>query len=286
MAGNVKAPDAGVYGVFSPTYAATLARKQGGGADALNNLALMLLSQGERQGYGDILQATNEQALRESEAANRAALDKTVIEQAANMSNAGILGGFKYLSPNIGFDQGRVDLADATKLNKTSQEAVKSTSEAVKNLAEVNLRPSAEDVGYMTMLPGQKEPVPYLDFTAFDDTTKRILAEAAMINANKPPSNGGGSDGVTLSIADDGFGDPTYTYRGKNPDAVRQAYEAGGGGSRGSRGAATTAQQRLEQWKSIGATWTRNGNVVTITAPSGRKAVMTINRDGSFTEQK
>ena len=288
---NVKAPDAGVYGVFSPTYAATLARKQGGGADALNNLALMMLSQGERQGYGDILQATNEQGLREAEIAAGTDIAKAYLPAIAGMADKGVLGAVQVQNPYVTVDQARANQNDVIAQNAAQQAAFENTASGIKYLTESGVRPPVEDIGAMITPPIQATQSTVQPYVSFDSDTDRIKANASMVSANKPSGGSGSGDSVQLSIADDGFGDPTYTYRGKDPNAVRQAYEQGGGGPRGPRGAGNggrpvaDVKAQVGQAKARGATAQAVGrDTVVLTFPNGRKTQIKVNPDGTGTE--
>jgi hypothetical protein len=133
------------------------------------------------------------------------------------------------------------------------------------------VRPSIEDIGAMITPPIQETPSSVAPYVSFEDQTGRISANASMVAANRPPSSGGGGGGVTLSISDDGFSDPTMRYSGKDPDAVKAAYERGSGKTPAPAAAQQSQAAKLVSTaKAQGAKITVKGNIITAVFPSGQ----------------
>lgn len=278
MAVSIKAPDGGVYGVFSPAYAQKLAANSPNvGANVLNQFVLQQLAQREQGSYADLLRDTNASAVEGARVEGDAAVRKSYFDQLANLANQDIAGAVN--PETLAVDQAYLTTSDLIGTNAQQQAAFKNTTAGIKDLTESGVRPSVEDIGAMITPPIQETPSSVAPYVSFEDQTGRMNADANMVSALKPNSSGG-SGGVTLSISDDGFSDPTMRYSGKDPEAVRAAYAA----SKAPEGGGGGAEARLAQYKGIGATWTRKGGDVIITTPKGRKIKMRVNPDKTYTE--
>lgn len=291
MAGNVKAPNSDVFSVYASPYALSLARPTGTkAADAINQFTLMRLARGGAGGYADALKTANQAALDEARIGANTDIAKSYIAAFPQIADKGVIGALNVPSPYFTVDSGHAAQSDVIAQNAAQQSAFGDTAQAIKYLTEAGVRPSPEDIGAMITPPIQEQQSKVQPYISFDSETDRLKAQAAMVAANRPPSSGGSDpDAVQLSITDDGFGDPQYSYRGKNPAAVERAYREGRQGPQGvgtSTGGRPIANARdqVAIAKSRGATATASGNKVILSFPNGRKTQITVNPDGSGVE--
>lgn len=293
MATNIKAPSAEPFTAFTSPYAAMLARRTGNpAADVINQYTLMQLAGGGAQGYSDLLRQANQQALEAGRQDNAADVSKSYISAFPQIADKGVIGVLDVPSPYFTVDSTRAAQSDVITQNATQQGAFLDTANAIEALTNAGVRPPVEDIGAMITPPIQETPSVVQPYVSFGDETDRIAANAAMVRANRPSSDGNSSaDDVQVTITDDGFGDPQYTFRGKNPAAVQRAYAAQRGGTSGTGGTATgsrpvVARDAVATARRYGASVTHKGDTITLSFPDGRKTQIKVNPDGSGIETR
>lgn len=282
MAVSIKAPDAGVYGAFSPVYAQMLGRKSGNaGADVLNQLAMQILAQGEQSGYADLLKNTNMRAVEGAGVESRGAVAKAMAEKYVDAAKAGV--GQSYMdtfSPMAGIDPmapgPALRQSDNVYLDNAVASGQKDRAAVVKDMSAADLGLAPEDAG--VYLGGTGGPLETDRYITFGDETARKNADANMVSAMKPPSSGSGGD-VKLTIEDDGFGNISRRMSG-NPASVEAAYghrdaSKGSGAPKGK-----SAAELVSIAKGQGAKASVRGNTVTLTWPNGSVRTIIVGPDG------
>lgn len=255
MAYQAPKVDQAAYGLWGPANVALQAGRTGhAGRDILRGMNAEMMAGREQQGYLDAMQAANINQLAGSAAENEMELKRALIQQAAPLAQAGIAGAAPLES--VGFNQPYLQTADIGVLNSKRAGAFKDRATGLNQLAGTPYMPTQEAVGQILTGPEDTEALPVVPYISYDDSTKRLAAEAraaseaetaraAMIRANK--AGAGSEGGVTISFTPSQYGMPdAVTLRGKDPAAIQAAAEQFRGGAAPTPDATTDATMKAK----------------------------------------
>lgn len=280
MAVNIQAPDVQAFGAYGPAYAATLSRRsQNNGANILNQLALKMLAQQEQGSYLDAVSGANQQALEGADIEQQGNLAGKYFDTLAPNTNAGVgrmgaeaIAGNRYV--DVSGSMAAQEQADNIHLDSQLAASQQARGAALDSMIKAGEKP--EDVG--AYIAGPTTPLPTDPYVTFDDTTGRINANANMISAQKPPSDGNSGDNEPKIVIE---------YDRNGTEIARTVTSRGDPRSDGPTHSqdATPAERYIRAKTAKGGKATRiSDNIVKITSPNGTHSIyMHLDANGSYT---
>lgn len=265
---DISAPNAGAYGIWGPQYAAALAAQSGSPvAGPLNMLAMASRARQEQGGYSQDLMATQQRQLEMAEAANQARLQEQMIQQ---LVPAAAAGATRYIAPvaqSFGIQPNAQagGAIDDAQLQETMAGVFNNRASGLASVAEIGRAPPIEQINDVLMPPDptapQPEYVPYMTpantAAAQNADSNTMNAQSRRIEANRPPSSGGGRE-QTVDVREEinprtGAIERVITRRGLTPEQAAALQPPRGNSVELNGGAVPSSQREQRLRESIAA---------------------------------
>lgn len=179
-------PDAKLYGIYGPQYAAALAAKTGAtGADIVNRGTLAMMAQRERGDYANEMEAAHRAELKLQHDAAHYGIMKDVAGRNLDYTDHGMGGAERVVTDEYGNDTIQVDpvqqqVANANVLNNDQADRYGVYASGIGNLADAGFAQSPEDIGKLLTPPTQMKPEAYGVYKTPHDTTAAYSADQGL----------------------------------------------------------------------------------------------------------